>query len=75
MTTRTAHKRARQKVSKEVFGHLAGLTDEKISACARLAESELMAMTVSEGSFRLYRGRWNIMDDVLEALNTKRQLN
>jgi len=72
--TRSAHKRQRQKVSKEVLGHLAGLTDEKIEACARLAESELMAMTVSEGTYRLYTGRWNILNDILAALNEKRRL-
>jgi len=69
---RAANKTRKGKVRHDVLDDISLLSVSHINELARDAESELMAMTVSDGTRRLYTGRWNILQGVLQNLNRLR---
>jgi len=72
---KAANKPRKGKVQRDVLNDVSLLSMAQIEEMARGAESELMGMTVSDGTRGLYRGRWNILQDILQELNCMRRAN
>jgi len=70
---KASHKPPRGRVKHDLLQDISLLSEYEVTQLARDAESELMAMTVSESTRRLYTGRVRILDGIVANLNTTRK--
>jgi len=69
------NKPQRGRIKQNLLLDLSLLSEYEVTQLARDAESDLMAMTVSESTRRLYTGRVRILDDILKNLNATRNVH